>query len=102
MRTKKQKLVLGAKILSAVFVLLLILMIVFRDALLQKAIVVITKKLDREYDSSFSIKKAAFEGLTGVQMEDIILVPHQKDTLFRIHNIKASVGFWHLLTGTIQ
>lgn len=102
MRTKKQKLVLGAKILSAVFVLLLILMIVFRDAILQKAIVVITKKLDREYNSSFSIKKADFEGLTGVQMEDIILVPHQKDTLFRIHNIKASVGFWHLLTGTIQ
>ena len=102
MRTKKQKLVLGAKILSAVFVLLLFLMIVFRDALLQKAIAVITKKLDREYDSSFSIKKANFQGITGVQMEDITLVPHQKDTLFRIHNIKASVGFWHLLTGTIQ
>ena len=102
MRTNKEKIVLGAKILSAVFVLLLILMIVFRDALLQKAIVVITKKLDREYDSSFSIKKAEFKGLTGVQMEDLILVPHQKDTLFRIQNIKASVGFWHLLTGTIQ
>ena len=102
MRTKKQKIVLGAKILSAVFVILIILMIVFRDALLHKAISVITNKLDREYDSSFSIKKADFEGLTGVQMEDIILVPHQKDTLFRIHNIKASVSFWHLLTGTIQ
>ena len=102
MRTRKQKIVFTAKILSAFFVLLLILMIVFRDALLQKAIAHITHKLDREYDSSFSIKKATFKGLTGVQLEDLILVPHKADTLFRIQNIKTSVSFWHLFTGTIQ
>ncbi len=102
MRTRKQKIVLGAKILSIVLVLLLVLMIVFRDALLQKAISVITHKLDREYDSSFTIKKAAFNGLTGVEITDAILVPHQKDTLFRIQNIKTSVSFWPLLLGTIR
>ena len=102
MRTRKQKIVFTAKILSSFFVLLLILMIVFRDALLQKAIAHITHKLDREYDSSFSIKKAEFKGLTGVQLEDLILVPHKADTLFRIHNIKTRVSFWHLFTGTIQ
>jgi hypothetical protein len=102
MRTRKQKIVITAKVLSAFFVLLLILMIVFRDALLQKAITHITHKLDREYDSSFSIKKATFKGLTCVQLEDIILVPHKADTLFSIQNIKASVSFWYLFTGTIQ
>ncbi len=102
MRTRKQKIVLSAKIISAVFVLVFIVMIVFRDALLQKAISVITNKLDREYDSSFSIKKAEFKGLTAVEIEDIILVPHQKDTLFRIQNIKTSVSFWPLLMGTIR
>jgi hypothetical protein len=102
MRTRKQKIVLSAKILSAIFVLVFIVMIIFRDALLQKAISVITNKLDREYDSSFSIKKAEFKGLTAVEIEDIILVPHQKDTLFRIQNIKTSVSFWPLLMGTIR
>ena len=102
MRTRKQKIVLSAKILSAIFVLVFIIMIIFRDALLQKAISVITNKLDREYDSSFSVKKAEFKGLTAVEIEDIILVPHQKDTLFRIQNIKTSVSFWPLLTGTIR
>ena len=102
MRTRNQKIVLSAKILSAVFVVLFTVMIIFRDALLQKAISVITNKLDREYDSSFSIKKAEFKGLTAVEIEDIILVPHQKDTLFRIQNIKTKVSFWPLLTGTIR
>ena len=102
MRTRKQKIVLGAKILSAVFVVLLILMIVFRNVLLDKAISVITDKLDREYDSSFTIKKAAFKGLTSVEITDVTLVPHQKDTLFRIQNIKTSVSFWPLLVGTIR
>lgn len=102
MRTRKQKIVLSAKILSAIFVLVFIVMIIFRDAILQKAISVITNKLDREYDSSFSVKKAEFKGLTAVEIEDIILVPHQKDTLFRIQNIKTSVSFWPLLMGTIR
>lgn len=102
MRTRKQKIVLSAKILSAIFVLVFIIMIIFRDAILQKAISVITNKLDREYDSSFSVKKAEFKGLTAVEIEDIILVPHQKDTLFRIQNIKTSVSFWPLLMGTIR
>lgn len=102
MRTRKQKIVLSAKILSALFVLVFVIMIIFRDALLQKAISVITNKLDQEYDSSFSVKKAEFKGLTAVEIEDIILVPHQKDTLFRIQKIKTSVSFWPLLMGTIR
>lgn len=102
MRTRKQKIVLSAKILSALFVLVFVVMIVFRDALLQKAISVISNKLDQEYDSSFAVKRAEFKGLTAVEIEDIILVPHQKDTLFRIDNIKTSVSFWPLLMGTIR
>ena len=46
MRTRKQKIVLSAKILSALFVFVFVIMIIFRDALLQKAISVITNKLD--------------------------------------------------------
>ena len=102
MRTRKQKIVLTGKILSAFFVVLFIIMIVFRDALLQKAISLISNKLDREYDSSFSIKQAKFNGLTSIAMYDIILAPHEKDTLFRIRNVNATIGFWPLFTGTIR
>ena len=102
MRTKKQKIILIAKIVSAFFVLLVIGVFIFRDALLQKTIVEISHKMDRDYNSTFSIKKAQFEGITGIEMNDIILVPKQMDTLFRIEKIKTHISFWNLLTGTIQ
>ena len=102
MRTKKQKIILIAKIVSAFFVLLVIGVFIFRDALLQKTIVEISHKIDRDYNSTFSIKKAQFEGITGIEMNDIILVPKQMDTLFRIEKIKTHISFWNLLTGTIQ
>jgi hypothetical protein len=102
MRTKKQKIILIAKIVSAFFVLLVIGVFIFRDALLQKTIVEISHKMDRDYNSTFSIKKAQFEGITGIEMNDIILVPKQMDTLFRIEKIKTHISFWNLLSGTIQ
>lgn len=102
MRTKKQKIILIAKIVSVFFVLLVIGVFIFRDALLQKTIVEISHKMDRDYNSTFSIKKAQFEGITGIEMNDIILVPKQMDTLFRIEKIKTHISFWNLLSGTIQ
>ena len=102
MRTRKQKIFLFTKIVSVLFVLLLIGLFVFRDALLQKTLVEISRKMDRDYNSSFSVKKAQFDGFTGVEMEDVVLVPKNADTLFRIESIKTHVNFWHLLAGTIQ
>lgn len=102
MRTRKQKIILAAKIFSVVFVLGLVAVFVFRDALLQKAIARVTTKMDRDYNSTLSIKKAQFEGFTGVALEGIVLVPKQADTLFQIQSIHTEVNFWHLFTGTIQ
>ncbi|KAB1156908.1 transglycosylase domain-containing protein [Flavobacterium luteum] len=102
MRTKKQKIFLIAKIISVLFVFIIIALFVFRDALLQKTIVQISHKMESDYDSNFSIRKAHFEGITGVEMEDVLLVPKKADTLFRIETLKTKINFWHLLTGTIQ
>lgn len=102
MRTKKQKIILIAKIFSVLFVLLIIGLFVFRDALLQKTIVQLAHKMDRDYNSAFSVKKAKFDGLTGIEMEDVLLVPKEADTLFKIEKIKTHIDFWNLLTGTIQ
>ncbi|MFN9113791.1 MAG: glycosyl transferase, partial [Bacteroidota bacterium] len=102
MKTRKQKIILGLKITTVLLSLFLLLVFIFRDALLQQAIGTITKKLDRDYDCTFSVRKAAFEGFNGVSMEKVILVPHGKDTLFRIDHLKTSVSVWKFFTGTLR
>ncbi|MET0759293.1 MAG: transglycosylase domain-containing protein [Flavobacterium sp.] len=102
MKTKKQKIILIVKIISVFFVLLFIALFIFRDALLQKALTEITVKMERDYNSNFSVKKAKFSGFTGVEMEDILLVPKKADTLFRIESVKTNINLLQLLTGDIQ
>lgn len=102
MRTRTQKILLIIKIIVVCFVLLIIGLFVFRDALLQKTIAEIAHKMDRDYNSTFSVKKAEFEGFTGLKMTDIVLVPKNSDTLFRIEKINTHVNFLHLFTGTLQ
>jgi transglycosylase-like protein len=101
-RTTTQKILLGVKIFGAFLVLLIALVFIFRETLLQKAIVEISQRMENDYDCNFTIKKARFEGLSGVALDDVTLVPKKADTLFRIQTIKTKVNFWHLLTGSIQ
>lgn len=101
-RTVKQKLILAAKIFAVCFVLLVAAVFIFRESILQKALVEVSEKMDRDYNCKLSVKEAKFEGLTSVAMKDILLVPKQADTLFRVETIRAHVNFWHLLTGSIQ
>jgi hypothetical protein len=102
MRTRKQKIILAAKIISVCFVVVIALVVIFRNAILQKAIVKVSQKMETDYDCNFSIKKAGFEGLTSVAMEDVLLVPKHADTLFRIQSIKTKINFWQLLKGDVQ
>lgn len=102
MRTRKQKLVLATKITAGIFVLLIVLFLVFRNTLLETAIERVSSKMERDYDSDFAVKKAKFEGFSGVDLTDVTLVPRNADTLFRIHKMRTSVSFWHLLVGKIQ
>ena len=101
-RTLRQKIFLALKIIGACFILLVIGVMVFRDAILQKALVEISDKMDRDYNSTFSVKQARFDGLTTVDMQDIRLVPKKHDTLFVVETIRARVSFWNLLTGNLQ
>src|SRR5688572_16049429 len=101
-RTLKQKLILAAKIIGVCLILLIAGVMVFRDAILQKALVEISDRMDRDYDCTFSVKQARFDGLTTVDMKDIRLVPKNADTLFVIESIRTKVNFWKLLTGDLQ
>jgi len=101
-RTLKQKLFLAAKIFVVFLILVIIGVMVFRDAILQKALVEISDKMNRDYDCTFSVKQARFDGFTTVDMKDIRLVPKNADTLFVIESIRTQVSFWKLLTGNLQ
>lgn len=102
MRTRKQKIILAAKIILGTFIVLIIALFVFRNMLLKQTIAKISFKMESEYNSDFSVKKASFVGLSGLSFSNIILVPKNADTLFKIQKMKTSVNLWQLLVGDIQ
>ena len=102
MRTKKQKIIVAAKIIVATFLAIIIALFVFRNSLLQQVITKVSIKMERDYNSTFSVKEASFVGLSGLRFSEIILVPKNADTLFNIQKMNTSVNFWRLLIGDVQ
>lgn len=102
MRSRKQKAILAAKIVGVLFVLFIGTFFIFRNSILQKAIAKVSDKMEHEYDSNFSIKKASFHGFSGVALENVLLVPKHADTLLNVESIKTNINFWKLLTGDVQ
>ena len=102
MKKTKQKAVFFLKISGVILLLGIILLVVFRNALLDKVIQRIDAKLERDYQCHFSIAKAEFHGLTNLEFQHIVLVPKKADTLVRIDQLKTSINFWKLLIGDIQ
>lgn len=102
MRTKKQKIILSLKLFLVFLVLIFITLYFFRDVLLQKAITRIQTKFETDFNCRFSVKKAAFSGLTEVELVDILLIPKNADTLLSVEKIKTNYSFFQLLTGNIR
>ncbi len=102
MRTKKQKIFLFLKCFVAFIILAIILAFVFRDAILQQVISRVQNKLETDYNCNLTIDKAEFEGFSGVNIENISLVPKDADTLLSIEKINAKINVLQLLTATIQ
>lgn len=80
----------------------IVLFFSFRESLLKEAIAKVTDKMERDYDAKLSIKTAEFDGLTGVKITDITLVPKNADTLFAIQKLSTSVRFMPLFAGDMQ
>jgi hypothetical protein len=102
MKNRKQKLILSLKILLCFIALIVILVFIFRNTLLEKIIARVDSKMERDYQCDFSVKNAAFDGLTTLHFEGISLVPKQKDTLVHIQKLQTKVNFWKLLVGDVQ
>lgn len=102
MKTGKQKIILLLKVFVAFLLLIAIGFFVFRDSILQQAIEKASTKIEQKYNSNLSIKKAAFDGFSGISLTEITLTPKNADTLFSIQKMKTSINFWHLLLGDVQ
>ncbi|MEW5677493.1 biosynthetic peptidoglycan transglycosylase [Flavobacterium enshiense] len=101
-RTKKQKFFLFLKVFTVLLVLAFAGLYLFRDTLLQKAITKIEAKFRNEYHCDFSVKKANFNGISEVELHDMVLVPQNADTLLAVQKIRTSYNLAELITGDLQ
>ena len=58
--------------------------------------------MELEYDSNLTVKKASFEGFSGLSLTEITLTPKNADTLISIKNLTTSINIWKLLAGELQ
>ena len=102
MRTRKQKIILAAKITVVTLASIIIGYFAFRNFILKQVINTISSKMEINYDCKLLVKDASFVGVSGLKIANIVLVPKEADTLFNIQKMETSVGLWHLLIGEIQ
>jgi len=102
MRITKQKITITLSILLVLFVIAGAIFYNYRNELLQKALVAVTQKLDKKYNSVFTVKEAHFEGISGVSMTEVALVPKNQDTLFYVKKMETSVSLLNLMIGDVQ
>ena len=102
MKFPKQKIYKVLLILAVIVAVLFSGFYFFRNSLLKQAIAKVTVKMNTEYNSKFSVKSAAFDGLSGIRLTDVILVPHNADTLCHIQKIETSISLSNLLVGDVQ
>lgn len=97
------------KIVISVIVVIVILLLlavigffVFRNTLLEKAIGKVAAKMERQYDSDFTVQHASFKGFSDIAMQGITVVPHNADTLVCIETLTTKINVSQLLTGDVQ
>lgn len=102
MKTKKEKIIIAVKIITALFIVLLCVFYLLRDSILQQAIAQVSTKMERKYNCKLTLKEASFIGVSGLEINELTLVPKNADTLFTIQKMQTSINFWHLFLGDIQ
>jgi len=102
MKFPKQKIYKALIILALVLVVLFLGFYFFRDSLLKQAISKVKTKMNTEYNSTFSVKSATFDGLNGIKLTNVVLVPKNADTLCNIEKIETSISLSNLLIGDVQ
>ena len=75
MKFPKQNIFKALLLLALVLRVLFLGFYSFRDSLLKQAIAKVTHKMNVEYNSTSSVESASFDGLSGIKLTNVILVP---------------------------
>jgi Transglycosylase len=86
-----------AKIVGVFFLLAVISFFAFRNFLLNKAVEKVAAKFHHDYQTTFTVGNASFKGISGVDIQNIIIIPEGKDTIVTIGNLESSVRLWYAL-----
>lgn len=87
--------------LGILLVLGAILFFAFRNMALEQVIAKVKNKV-AERNATFAVKDASFDGISGIKMEGVTLVPNGADTLISVKEINTSVNLGRLLIGDVQ
>jgi len=87
---------------AIVFALLLMAFFIFRNTILHTIINNKCNAFKEKYKAEIVVGTSSFKGFTGVTVEDISVIPDQRDVLFRSGKIYAHVRFFPLLTGSVR
>lgn len=90
------------KVFAVIMILAVVSFFAFRNMVLEKVMAKIATKMETEYNSTFTVKTAAFKGISGVEMEGITVQPKGAQTLLQVETLKTSINLARLLTGDIQ
>lgn len=73
-----------------------------RDALLKKMVAKAISKADKDYGLDVKIGSFGFNGLSSVNMQNVSVVPKDRDTLSTIDDITVGVKLFPLLFGNVK
>jgi len=82
--------------------LLLVLFFLFRNSILHFVIEKKCRNFKEKYHAELNIGHSSFKGIAGITLEDISVVPAQRDLLFRSDRIYAHVRPLPLLAGKVR
>ncbi|MFL9844215.1 transglycosylase domain-containing protein [Flavobacterium rhizosphaerae] len=74
----------------------------FRNMALEKAIAKVSDKMQRDYNSTFTVASARFSGFSDIEMHGISVVPKNADTLISVKELKTSINLSKILVGDVQ
>ena len=80
MRFNKKKILITLGILLVLFVATLSTFYYFRDEILKVTLEKVATKMERDFDSKFTIKTATFDGISAVNLTEVALAPKHADT----------------------
>jgi len=98
----KKNVFIGLKILGIIFLLIVTSFFIFRKSIYNYLLGNVQDKFKSRYNAELKVGSLNPEGLGGFIVQDIAIIPANKDTLFVAKEIKGGIKIFKLLTGKVR